>query len=153
MGYLDLADRSWPVLNRVFAAHKWIYRTSGGRIGRKLPFVSAPMLLLDHRGAKSGVERTSPLLYVPIPGSAYGDVAIVASKGGFPKNPAWYHNLKAHPETTVQIGRERRAVRAREATGEERDRLFAEATRLYRDYATYQARTDRKIPVIVLERR
>jgi F420H(2)-dependent quinone reductase len=148
MGYLDLADRSWPVLNRVFGAHKAIYRASGGRIGRRIPFVGAPMLLLDHTGAKSGITRTAPLLYVED-----GDnVAIIASKGGYPKNPAWYYNLKAHPETTVQIGRERRAVRARQAEGEERERLWQKAAAAWQGYRDYAARTDRKIPVIVLER-
>jgi deazaflavin-dependent oxidoreductase (nitroreductase family) len=149
VGVLDLADRSWPVLRRLAGVHTFAYRVSGGRVGHRVPGLDAPMLLLDHVGAKSGSKRTSPLLYVP-----NGDsVAIVASKGGFPKNPAWLYNLRAHPDTTVQIGRERRAVRAREATGAERDELFARAIELYPDYRTYQARTKRKIPVVVLEPR
>ena len=150
MGYLDVADRSWPFLNRVFGLHKTIYRASGGRVGRRIPFVGAPMLLLDHTGAKSGVERTTPLLYVE---DDVGNPVIIASKGGYPKSPAWYHNLKAHPDTTVQIGREKRSVTAREATGQERDRLFERAARAYSGYREYAARTKRKIPVIVLERR
>jgi deazaflavin-dependent oxidoreductase (nitroreductase family) len=149
MGVLDLADRSWPVLRRLMGVHTFAYRASGGRVGHRVPFLRAPMLLLDHVGAKSGEKRTSPLLYVPDGAS----VAIIASKGGFPKNPAWLYNLRANPETTVQIGRERRAVHAREATGEERDRLFARAAELYPGYETYQARTERKIPVVVLEPR
>ena len=78
------------------------------------------MLLLDHVGAKSGAKRTAPLLYFD-DGDA---VVIVASKGGYPKHPAWFHNLRANPETTVQIGRERRPVRARVATPEEHARLW-----------------------------
>ena len=149
MGYLDLADRSWPALRRVFGVHERIYRASGGRIGHRLPFVGAPMLLLDHVGAKSGIKRSTPLLYVPD-----GDnVAIIASKGGHPKSPAWFHNLRANPDTEVRIGRERRRVRARVTEGEERDRLYARATELYRPYAAYQARTERRIPVVVLEPR
>ena len=91
--------------------HTLVYRASGGRLGHTLPGVPGKMLLLDHIGAKSGTKRTSPLLYVP----DGEDVFIVASKGGFPKHPAWYHNLMANPDTTVQIGRERRPVHARVA--------------------------------------
>ena len=150
MGMLDLADRSWPLLRRAMGAHTFIYRASGGVVGAKVPGVKGRMLLLDHVGAKSGHKRTSPLLYAP---AGPDSVAIIASKGGYPKNPAWYYNLKSHPDTTIQIGREKRAVRAREATGEERDRLFADAEQLYGGYSDYAARTDRKIPVIVLDRR
>ena len=149
MGYLDLAERSWPVLNRLMGVHTWVYRTSGGRLGEHIPFVRAPMLLLDHVGARSGVHRTSPLLYI-----ADGDeVAIIASKGGFPKHPAWYHNLKANPQTSAQIGPERRPVRAREATPTERERIWKRAVELWPQYEEYQARTNRQIPVVVLERR
>ena len=148
---LDIADRSWPVLHRLMGVHTAIYRATGGAIGRTVPGVKGKMLLLDHVGAKSGTKRTSPLLYIPA-GDA-GDVAIIASKGGHPKSPAWYHNLKANPETTIQIGREKRTVRAREATGDERDRLFAEAEESYSGYSGYAERTERTIPVIVLERR
>ena len=151
MGMLDIADHSWPVLRRLMGVHTAIYRATGGAIGQTVPGVKGKMLLLDHVGAKSGTKRTSPLLYIPA-GDA-GDVAIIASKGGHPKSPAWYHNLKANPETTIQIGREKRSVRAREAIGDERDRLFAEAERSYSGYSDYAERTERTIPVIVLERR
>ena len=107
------------------------------------------MLLLDHVGAKSGRSRTTPLLYV----EDGADVAIVASKGGFPKNPAWFHNLTAHPDTTVQIGSERRPVHARVARPEERQRLWEKADRAYPGYADYRARADREIPLVVLEPR
>lgn len=78
---------------------------------------------------------------------------IVASKGGYPKHPAWFHNLKANPDTTVQVGREKRAVRARVATAAERERLWPKLVEMYRDYAAYQRRADREIPLVILERR
>jgi deazaflavin-dependent oxidoreductase (nitroreductase family) len=80
--------------------HTALYRASGGRLGHTVPGSPVRMLLLDHVGAKSGTKRTAPLLYV----KDGENVAVVASKGGFPKNPAWFHNLKANPDTTVQIG-------------------------------------------------
>ena len=130
-------------------AHTFLYKRTGGRIGHTIPGVRGKMLLLDHVGAKSGVKRTSPLLYV----EDGPDVVIVASKGGFPKHPAWYHNLMANPETTVQIGSEVRPVRARVAAPEERDRLWKMAVRAYGGYEDYRARTDREIPLVVLEPR
>jgi deazaflavin-dependent oxidoreductase (nitroreductase family) len=149
VNYLDLAERSWPVLNRLMGVHAWVYRATGGRIGEHVPGVKAPMLLLDHVGARSGAHRTSPLLYVPD-----GDqVAIIASKGGYPKNPAWFHNLQANPDTSVQIGTERRPVTARIAAGDERERIWSRAVELWPQYRAYQERTERQIPVVVLERR
>lgn len=147
--YLDVAERSWPVLRRAFGAHKFLYRATRGVIGHRIPGVPAPMLLLDHVGAKSGKRRTAPLLYIPD-----GDqVAIIASKGGHPRHPAWFHNLRANPDTTIQVGSERRAVRARVAAGDERARLWRRAVELWPQYADYQARTEREIPVVVLDRR
>lgn len=130
--------------------HTFLYRHTGGRIGQDVPGVEGRMLLLDHVGAKSGTKRTAPLLYVPDD----DDVVIVASKGGFPKHPAWYHNLMANPDTTAQIGPERRLVHARTATPEERERLWPEAVRTYHGYADYQARSKgREIPLVILEPR
>ena len=108
------------------------------------------MLLLDHVGAKSGTKRTAPLLYF-----ADGENAvIVASKGGYPKNPAWLCNLKANPDTTAQIGGERRAVHARVATTEERERLWPVAESMWSGYADYQEHTERReIPLVILEPR
>lgn len=146
--YLDLADRSWPVLRRAMGAHTLLYRASGGLIGHRVPF-APPMLLLEHVGAKSGKTRTSPLVYV----KDGEQVVLVASKGGFPKHPAWFHNLRANPETTVQIGRRKLAVHARVARPEERGRLWAKAVELYGPYEDYQERTDREIPLVVLEPR
>lgn len=150
MGWvLDLGDKMWPVTRRLMAGHTAIYKATGGRIGHTFPGMPS-MLLLEHVGAKSGVKRIAPLLYV-----ADGeDLVIVASKGGFPKHPAWFHNLRANPDTTVQVGREKRAVRARVATDEERPRLWAKAVASYKGYEEYQARSKgRTIPLVVLEPR
>jgi deazaflavin-dependent oxidoreductase (nitroreductase family) len=105
------------------------------------------MLLLDHVGAKSGALRTSPLLYVP----DGDDLVLVASKGGFPKNPAWFHNLLANPLTYVQVGEERRRVRARVATPAERSRLWDLAVAVWPGYEDYRARTEREIPLVILQ--
>ena len=147
-GYLDLVDRSWPVLRRLMGVHTLVYRATNGMVGHRIPGW-APMLLLDHVGAKSGVKRTSPLLYIP----DGDDLVIVASKGGYPKNPAWFHNLRANPDTTVQVGSERRAVRARVASAEERRRLWPKVLDAYSGYGEYQERTGREIPLVILERR
>jgi F420H(2)-dependent quinone reductase len=131
-------------------AHTFLYRRTGGRLGHRLPKLPNRFLLLDHVGAKSGTLRTSPLQYIP----DGEDVAVIASKGGFPKNPAWFYNLKAHPDTTAQIGSERRAVHARVVTDpEERKRIWAKALRMYRPYEDYEARAGREIPIVVLEPR
>jgi deazaflavin-dependent oxidoreductase (nitroreductase family) len=147
--YLDVADRVWPLTRRFMGVHTFIYRASGGRLGHTVPGVGGRMLLLDHVGAKSGVHRTAPLLYV-----REGEVVvIVASKGGFPKHPAWFHNLMANPDTTVQIGSEHRAVHARVATPAEREHFWPLAIKDYPGYKGYEARTDREIPLVVLEPR
>jgi F420H(2)-dependent quinone reductase len=148
MGYLDLADRSWPLLGRLMAGHTAIYRATHGLIGHRVPG-APPALLLDHVGAKSGIERTSPLVY----GEDGQNLVLVASKGGFPKNPAWFHNLRANPETTVQVGSSRRSVRARVAEGEERERLWRLMVGVYPGYESYRRRTEREIPLVVLEPR
>ena len=148
MGVLDLADRSWPLLRRLMVGHTLVYRASGGLIGHRIPGLPQ-MLLLEHVGAKSGERRTSPLVYF----EDGDDVVLVASKGGHPKHPAWFHNLKANPDVIVQIGRERRPVRARVATAAERERLWPKAVETYSGYADYQARTERQIPLVILERR
>jgi deazaflavin-dependent oxidoreductase (nitroreductase family) len=147
--YLDLAARSWPVLRRAMGAHTFLYQRTGGRLGHKIPGLQGRMLLLDHIGAKSGTHRTSPLQYI----EDGRDVVVVASKGGYEKNPAWYYNLMANPDTTVQIGSEHRAVHAREAKPKERDYLWDMAVKIYRPYEDYRARAGREIPLVVLEPR
>jgi len=79
------------------------------------------------------------------------DLVLVASKGGYPRNPSWYHNLRANPDTTVQVGSQRRAVRARVATHAERTRLWPKVVELYGGYREYQERTEREIPLVILE--
>jgi deazaflavin-dependent oxidoreductase (nitroreductase family) len=148
MDYMRLADRSWPVLNRLMKGHAVVYRATNGLVGHRLPG-APPMLLLDHVGAKSGVKRTTPLVYV----QDGKDMVIVASKGGHPKHPAWYHNRRANPDTTIQVGSKRRAVRARVAGDEEYDRLWRKAVETYGGYAGYKERTERRIPLVVLEPR
>jgi deazaflavin-dependent oxidoreductase (nitroreductase family) len=128
-------------------AHTFLYRRTGGRLGQTIPGVRGKVLLLDHVGAKSGTPRTSPLLYV----EDGDDLVVVASKGGFPSHPAWFHNLRANPDTTVQVGSERRSVHARVAGPEERERLWALAVAAYPGYEDYRARTERQIPLVVLE--
>ncbi|HXR60580.1 MAG TPA: nitroreductase family deazaflavin-dependent oxidoreductase [Solirubrobacterales bacterium] len=131
-------------------AHTFLYRRTGGRLGHRVPGLRGRMLLLDHVGAKSGVHRISPLQYV----EDGEDVVVIASKGGFEKHPAWFHNLKAHPDTTVQIGSERRPVHARVVEDpDERERLWAKAVAVYRPYEDYQARAGRETPLVVLEPR
>jgi deazaflavin-dependent oxidoreductase (nitroreductase family) len=144
----SLADRMWPLMVHMMGGHAWIYRASGGLIGHRVPG-APPMLLLDHIGAKSKTVRTSPLGYIE-DGDA---VVVVASKGGHARNPGWYHNLLAYPDTTVQIGGERRAVHARVAGPEERARLWPKVVDAYSGYEGYQKRTTREIPLVILELR
>lgn len=147
MDLLKLADRSWPLLSRLAAGHTTVYRATHGAVGHHFPFMP-PMLLLEHTGARSGILRTTPLVYT----TDGDDIVLVASKGGFPKHPAWYHNLRANPDTVVQVGAERRRVRARVAKPEERERLWRLVLRTYSGFQTYADRTGREIPLVVLER-
>ena len=125
-----------------------LYRLTGGKVfGTWLR--GAPIGLLVYKGRKSGRELTTPLLYL-----RDGDkILIVASKGGMSKHPLWYENLVAVPECEFEIGSERRAYRARTANAEERKAYWTPLVAMYRDYADYQARTDREIPVVILEPR
>jgi deazaflavin-dependent oxidoreductase (nitroreductase family) len=129
------------------------FRLTNGRVGSRWRIGAGfrkpvPTLLLDHVGRKSGKSFTTPLLYLED-----GDqVVVVASQGGLPKNPQWYYNLLARPETTVRLPRQgTRAVRAREVTGPEREELWPRLVELYSDFAKYARWTDREIPVVVLE--
>jgi deazaflavin-dependent oxidoreductase (nitroreductase family) len=131
-------------------AHTFLYRRTGGRLGHTIPGVGGKMLLLDHIGARSGIKRTSPLLYV----KDGADLVVIASNGGYPNHPAWYHNLMANPNTAAQVGRERLAVHARVANPEERERLWPVIVKSYHGYADYQARSKgREIPLVILEPR
>jgi F420H(2)-dependent quinone reductase len=135
-------------IKELIGLHALVYRASHGLVGHRIPGVP-PVLLLDHVGARSGERRTSPLAYLED-----GDnVVIVASKGGSPRHPAWFHNLKANPEATVQVGSRRFPVRARVANAEERARLWPRVVDLYGGYEDYQRRTNREIPLVILEPR
>jgi deazaflavin-dependent oxidoreductase (nitroreductase family) len=126
--------------------HAVLYRTTHGVIGHRFPGMPR-MLLLDHVGARTGTRRTTPLVYF----TDGDDLVIVASRGGSPRNPAWFHNLRANPDASVQIGSERRGVHARVATAAERERLWPKAVQTYSGYQGYQQRTEREIPLVILE--
>jgi deazaflavin-dependent oxidoreductase (nitroreductase family) len=128
-------------------AHIDSYRATGGEEGF-LWKRGTHILLLTTRGRRSGEARTHALIF-----RQEGDhYVIVASKGGHPQHPAWYLNLQAEPEATVQVLGDVFRVRARDAEGEEYDRLWKHMTEVWPDYDGYQQRTDRRIPVVVLER-
>jgi deazaflavin-dependent oxidoreductase (nitroreductase family) len=146
--YLRLADRSWPLLGRVMQAHGVVYRATGGRVGGRLPGLP-PMLLLDHVGARSGRKRTTPLVYMP-DGENF---VVVGAKGGYPRHPGWVHNLRADPDTEIQVGSARIKVHASEAGAEERRRLWPRAIAYNPLWGRYQRRTRRTIPVVVLRPR
>jgi deazaflavin-dependent oxidoreductase (nitroreductase family) len=148
----QVANRRGLYLGRRTARiHVAVYRLSRGRIGGHVPgWPEAPIALVDHEGAKSGRRRTSPVMYKDLGDS----IAVAASNGGQATNPAWYHNLRAHPETTVQLGSELRDVRARVAAGEERERIWRELVDFFPSYDFYRANAGgREIPVVVLDPR
>jgi deazaflavin-dependent oxidoreductase (nitroreductase family) len=120
------------------------FRASEGRVGGI--WEGTPLLLLHHTGAKSGVSRVNPVGYL----RDEPRYLIFASNGGAPSNPDWYHNLKAQPNTKIEVASETIDVVAEEATGEERERLFARGAHRFPDLAKYARKTDRVIPVIVL---
>ncbi|MHA6798814.1 nitroreductase family deazaflavin-dependent oxidoreductase [Bounagaea algeriensis] len=148
MDLMKLADRSWPVLDKITGLHIAAYRATNGKIGHSAPGLPT-MLLLQHVGARSGTRRTTPLLYT----RDGENLVLVASKGGYSKHPAWYHNLRAHPDTTVQLKAEILPVHAHVATPEERRRLWPHVVGTYSQYERYQQRTAREIPLVVLEPR
>jgi deazaflavin-dependent oxidoreductase (nitroreductase family) len=120
------------------------FRANGGRVGGM--FEGSTLLLLHHTGAKSGKGRINPLGYL----SDEGRYVIFASKAGAPTNPDWYHNLKANPDASIEIGTDTIEVVASEATGDERERLYRTQAERVPQFAEYEKQTDRVIPVIVL---
>jgi deazaflavin-dependent oxidoreductase (nitroreductase family) len=122
------------------------FRANGGKVGGN--FAGAPLLLLHTIGARSGRPRTNPMMYQDL---GDGSVAVFASKGGADTNPDWYHNLLANPDVTAEIGTGTRRFRARTATGDERDRIWNKQKQAYPGFATYEGRTDRTIPVAILD--
>jgi deazaflavin-dependent oxidoreductase (nitroreductase family) len=122
------------------------FRANEGKVGGQ--FEGAPLLLLSSTGAKSGERRTTPVVY-----QADGErLVIFASKAGAPTNPAWYHNLRANPSATVEVGNETVEVKAVVTEGEERERLFRRQAEVSPQFADYEQKTTRQIPVIALER-
>lgn len=132
------------VIKWMSRANTALYRASGGRLGGRF-LRGAPVCLVTTTGRRSGRPRTVPLLYL----RDGDDFVIVASKGGMPEHPLWYRNLLDDPHATVELGRERTDVTCRTATPEERARLWPTLVGMYRDYDSYQARTDREIPVVI----
>jgi deazaflavin-dependent oxidoreductase (nitroreductase family) len=130
------------------AVNTALFRASGGRLGNRF-LRGAPVCLVTTIGARSGARRTTPLIYL----AEGNDVVIVASKGGMSHHPAWYHNLAKRPEAQVQIGADVRDMVARRASGAEKAALWPRLLEIYPDYADYQARTDRDIPVMILSPR
>jgi deazaflavin-dependent oxidoreductase (nitroreductase family) len=135
----DMNDFNTKIINE--------FRANGGKVGE--PFEGAPMVLLHTTGAKSGKERVNPLVYTT-DGDRY---VIIASKGGAPTNPDWYHNIKADPAVTLEIGEETFAATATVLdSGPDRDRLYDAQAELMPGFKDYEKATDRVIPVVVLER-
>ncbi len=122
------------------------FRANGGKVGK--PFEGMPMVLVTLKGAKSGKTYTMPLVYSK-DGNRY---VIIASMAGAPNNPDWYHNIKAHPEVTLEIGTERFQAKATVTSGEERERLFNAQAAIMPIFNDYRKKTTRQIPVIALER-
>jgi F420H(2)-dependent quinone reductase len=142
------------VIKYMAKAQVAVFKATKGRIGSKWRIGAGfrkpvPTLLLEHVGRKSGTQFTTPLLYLKD-----GDhLVVVASQGGLPKNPQWYYNLMAAPDTRVWLKREIRDVHASVAAPDQRAELWPRLVQLYADFATYQAVTDREIPVVVLSPR
>lgn len=129
-----------------------VYRWTGGLLGSKWRVGSAfprgvPVLLLTTTGRKSGQPRVAPLLFI----EEGRDVIVVASQGGLPRDPLWYRNLQATPECEIQIKRRKMKMKARTANSTERARLWPKLVAHYSDFASYEAWTDREIPVVILE--
>jgi deazaflavin-dependent oxidoreductase (nitroreductase family) len=124
-----------------------LYESSGGTKGTTLMDTGLPVVILTTRGAKSGKIRKTPVMRV----EHDGQYAVVASLGGAPKHPVWYHNLKSDPHVELQDGTARQDMTAREVTGSEKAEWWERAVAAYPPYDDYQKRTDREIPVFVLE--
>jgi deazaflavin-dependent oxidoreductase (nitroreductase family) len=123
------------------------FRSNEGRVGG--PFEGHTLLLLHHRGARSGVERVNPLARQDLGDGAW---AVFASRGGSDTNPDWLHNLVANPDATIEIGTETIPVKARVAQGEERERIWSRQKQVMPGFAGYEKKTTRQIPVVILER-
>ena len=137
-----------PIIRVMSLVNTWIYRLSGGRLGGTWMH-GAPILLLTTVGRKSGEKRTAPLLYL----EDASRVILVGSQGGMAEDPQWVRNLDANPDVEIEIGSARRAMRARRGSPVEKSHYWPALCKMYPDYADYQARTLREIPVILLDPR
>ncbi len=140
-----MAIRRSKLLELFWKIHPALYRWTSGRIGGQM--MNLPVLLLTTTGRRSGEARTRALMYLP-KGDRY---VVIASYLGEPRHPDWWLNLRADPKAWIQVGGQRLRVAAREADGDERARLWQEVLGRQGDYAEYQRRTERRIPVVVLE--
>jgi deazaflavin-dependent oxidoreductase (nitroreductase family) len=134
-----MSDYNQPIIDE--------FRANGGKVGGN--FEGAPLVLLHHTGAKSGVERVNPVMYQRL-----GDdsIAVFASKAGAPKHPDWFYNVVANPSTSIEIGSERHDVTARVAAGDERRRIWEAQKEAWPQFGEYEARSGgREIPVVVLD--
>ncbi len=122
------------------------FRAHGGKVGGN--FTGAPLLLLHTVGARSGKERVNPMMYQDL---GDGRAAVFASKAGEPTHPDWYHNLVANPDVTAEIGTETRRFRARTAPADEREPIWSKQKHDYPGFAGYEAKTERQIPVVILD--
>jgi F420H(2)-dependent quinone reductase len=136
----------WRIWHQYTRAQVIVYRLTRGRLWGD--YRGAPVLLLHHRGRKSGKERVSPLIYI----EDGEDLVVIGSKGGSHRHPAWFLNLREMAETEVEVGGERRRVKVRVATPEEKQRLWPRAVEIYPPYESYQRRTEREIPLVILSR-
>jgi F420H(2)-dependent quinone reductase len=144
----SLTSRAGTLMGRALnKTHSSVYRRSDGRVWGAM--FGGPVLLLNTTGRKSGQRRTNPLLYI----RDGEDFVLIASNGGAPKHPAWYLNLMATPDATVEVGDREFRVRAGKVDGEEKARLWQKMVEMYPAYDSYQKKTDREIPLLVLHPR
>lgn len=142
--------RAKPFIRAMSAANVLVFRLTGGRLGSKFFNHGAPVGLLTTVGRKSRAKRVAPLIYL----EDGPRIVLVASQGGLPKHPVWFLNLEANPDVSFETrGAGERSYRARRASAEEKSALWPRLCAVYPDYADYQARTEREIPVVVLEPR
>ena len=143
----------WPPMSWLYARtlhhlDRWVYRATRGRTTFVSWVTGLPVVLLTTTGAKSGRRHTLPLVAIP----NEDRLIVIASNYGQRRNPAWYHNLKANPEVTLEVGKDKFKAKASIAEGAERDRLYAQQAAMMPAFNEYQEKTTRKIPVVVLER-
>jgi deazaflavin-dependent oxidoreductase (nitroreductase family) len=140
----DLSKPANLALKLGSGVHTGVYRATKGKVFGRMG--KSPILLLNTVGRKSGKKRTTPLLYI-MDGE---DFVLIASKGGAPTHPAWYLNLMANPDVTVEVGDREVKVRAEEVSGAEKTRLWQKMVEMYPTYDDYQTRTEREIPLLIL---